>query len=119
MTQQVAAAITTAAYTQTQKVLHHLANSSSGLTRQDAMVNLGVANVTARISDLDNLMYWTRYMDDAVGLVAREKHTHPATGAKYMRYYLTTAQRDQLIEEGYLVRGVDGVLYPTAKVKIG
>ncbi|MBU4567017.1 MAG: hypothetical protein KKE29_20060 [Proteobacteria bacterium] len=109
-----------AAYNQNQKLLFHMANSKSGITRQDAMVNLGIANVTARISDLDNMMFWSRLgygQGTVIGQVGRTKLTHPATGQTYMRYRLSAEQRNKLVAEGFLVKGVDGVYYPTNKVK--
>lgn len=103
--------------TQMQKVLHHLANAKHGLTRQDAMMNLGVANLTARISDIDTAIHWDRvFTSGSLGSIPREMKRHPVTGQKYTRYYLPESMRQHLVDAGFLRRAEDGSFVPTAKV---
>lgn len=98
---------------QNEKIMKHLANSGH-LTRQDAMVNLGVMNVTARVEEIRHHLA-TRA--DASYLVT-EMTKHPSTGQTYARYSLPKEERAWLRKKGWLeLRG--GVYYPVPGAFVG
>lgn len=90
--------------TQWQRILYHLANGQR-LTRQDAMLNHRIANITARIAEL---------RQKGITIVSVWKE-HPATGQRYVAYVLSKGQRVILIELGVLHQR-DNTYYPAASI---